>query len=230
MDLLKKIQQKKACVGVIGLGYVGLPLAVELAKAGYSVTGIDLDAEKVAQIQQGHSYIMDVPPDDIAMLVRQGRLTAVTDYEAITRLDTVSICVPTPLTKTKDPDVSYIVTAVDGLEKYMHPGMLIILESTTYPGTTEELVKARLDKLGYQVGVDYFICFSPERVDPGNAKYNTKNTPKVIGGATPQCLALGTELYSSFLPSIVQVSSPRVAEMVKLLENTFRSVNIGLVN
>lgn len=230
MNLLEKIQQKKACVGVIGLGYVGLPLAVELAKAGYSVTGIDLDANRVEQIRQGHSYILDVSSDDVGTLVRQGRLTAVTGYEAIARLDTVSICVPTPLTKTKDPDVSYIVTAVDGLESHMHPGLLIILESTTYPGTTEELVKTRLDKLGYRIGADYFLCFSPERVDPGNAKYNTRNTPKVIGGVTPQCLVLANELYSSFLPSIVKVSSPRVAEMVKLLENTFRSVNIGLVN
>lgn len=231
MSSLKlRLASKQATVAVIGLGYVGLPLAVEFAKSGYRVYGIDTDSGRVGRLQQGESYIQDVPSGDVADQVQAGRLVATTDFSCLRTADAVSICVPTPLRKTKDPDVSYITAAMGEVTKYFHRDMLITLESTTYPGTTEELIQGRISEMGYCVGTDYYLCFSPERVDPGNAVYNTKNTPKVIGGATPACRELASILYGSVIENIVQVSSTRVAEMVKLLENTFRSVNIGLVN
>jgi UDP-N-acetyl-D-glucosamine dehydrogenase len=228
--LAEKISSRAARVGVVGLGYVGLPLAVEYAEAGFHVTGIDLSEEKVARINAGDSYIGDVPSGAVQPLVANGKLRATTDFSAVRDLDTINICVPTPLRKTKDPDMSYIVSACEEIAKYFHPGMLVILESTTYPGTTDELVLPMLEKSGLKVGQDFFLCFSPERVDPGNAKFQTKNIPKVVGGTTPACTSLGKLFYSQALETVVPVSSTQVAEMVKLLENTFRMINIGLVN
>ena len=228
--LAEKIQNRTARVGVIGLGYVGLPLAVEYAHAGFHVTGIDLSVSKVNKVNAGESYVGDVPTSVLAPLVEQGLLKATTDFAAMLELDTINIAVPTPLRKTKDPDMSYIVSATEEIAKYLHPGMLIILESTTYPGTTDELVLPMLEKSGLKVGEDFFLCFSPERVDPGNAKFQTKNIPKVVGGHTPACTELGRQFYGMALEHVVPVSSTQVAEMVKLLENTFRMINIGLVN
>ncbi|HTS63870.1 MAG TPA: nucleotide sugar dehydrogenase [Candidatus Acidoferrales bacterium] len=228
--LAGRISDRTARVGIIGLGYVGLPLAVEFAKAGFSVTGIDLIESKVERINAGDSYVQDVPSDEVCSLVDNGKLCATTDFSAISGLDTINICVPTPLRKTKDPDMSYIVSACQELVKYVHPGMLVILESTTYPGTTDELVLPMMSAGGMQVGRDFFLCFSPERVDPGNPKYQTKNIPKVVGGVTPACTEMGKLFYSQALQNVVPVSSTQVAEMVKLLENTFRMINIGLVN
>ena len=229
-SLLDKITSRTARAGVVGLGYVGLPLAVELAKAGFKTTGIDLDERKVKAINEGRSYIPDVATADVQALHRAGTLDATTDFAAVKELDTINICVPTPLRKTKDPDMSYIVSAVEAIAAHLHPGMLIILESTTYPGTTDEVVQPLLEATGLKAGVDFFIAFSPERVDPGNPTYQTHNVPKVVGGLTPDCSALAAALYGSAIETIVPVSSTRVAEMVKLLENTFRAVNIGLVN
>lgn len=229
-DLFEKIKTRQARVGVIGLGYVGLPLALEMCRAGFNVVGVDIDRGRVSRLQNGESYIIDVPADEVRRFVAEGRLYVSSDYADLAAADTISICVPTPLRKTKDPDISYIVAAMDGIVEHMHHGILIILESTTYPGTTEELIQKRIEELGYEVGKDFFLCFSPERVDPGNKIYHTKNTPKVIGGVTPKCRELAHRLYGSVLDNIVLVSSTRLAEMVKLLENTFRSVNIGLVN
>jgi len=226
----EKIRAREARVGIVGLGYVGLPLAVEFAKAGFSVTGIDLSDSKTAQINAGDSYVGDVPGATLAPLVRDGKLKATADFSVIRDLDTVNICVPTPLRKTKDPDMSFIVSACGEVAKYLHPGMLIILESTTYPGTTDELVLPMLEQGGLKVGQDFFLCFSPERVDPGNPKYHTSNIPKVVGGTTPVCSEMGRLFYSQALQYVVAVSSTQVAEMVKLLENTFRMINIGLVN
>jgi UDP-N-acetyl-D-glucosamine dehydrogenase len=228
--LAEKIRSRTARVGVVGLGYVGLPLAVEYAEAGYHVTGIDLSEGKVARINAGDSYIGDVPSSAVEPLVGSGKLLATTDFSVIRDLDTINICVPTPLRKTKDPDMSYIVAACEEIARYFHPGMLVILESTTYPGTTDELVLPMLEKSGLKVGTDFFLCFSPERVDPGNAKFQTKNIPKVVGGTTAACTSLGQLFYSQALETVVPVSSTQVAEMVKLLENTFRMINIGLVN
>jgi UDP-N-acetyl-D-glucosamine dehydrogenase len=228
--LLARLESRQARAGVIGLGYVGLPLAVELARSGFETTGIDLDARKTAAIERGESYIPDVPSADVAELVAAGRLHATRDFSAIGSLDTVNICVPTPLRKTKDPDMSFIVSAVEAVAEHLHPGMLIVLESTTYPGTTEELVQPMLERTGLKAGVDFFLAFSPERVDPGNESFQTHNVPKVVGGISPECSALARALYSAAIETVVPVSSPRVAEMVKLLENTFRAVNIGLVN
>ncbi|MGE3275502.1 MAG: nucleotide sugar dehydrogenase [Vicinamibacterales bacterium] len=229
-ELLHRIQSRQARVGVIGLGYVGLPLAVEFAKHGFAVTGIDLDTRKVDRINAGESYIADVPSADVAALVAEGRLTATTDFAAVASLDTVNICVPTPLRKTKDPDMSYVVSAVEAVAAHLHRGMLVILESTTYPGTTDELVRPLLEATGLHAGDDFGLAFSPERVDPGNATFTTRTVPKVVGGVTPACSDAARALYQSALDTVVPVSSPRVAEMVKLLENTFRSVNIALVN
>ncbi len=230
-DLLRhKISTRTARVGIVGLGYVGLPLAVEFAKAGFRVTGVDLVESKVARINAGDSYVQDVPSGEVFSLVEQGRLRATTDFSAIGEMDTINICVPTPLRKTKDPDMSHIVSACQEIGKYLHPGMLAILESTTYPGTTEELVLPMLSNSGMRVGVDFFLCFSPERVDPGNANFQTRNIPKVVGGVTPACTEMGRLFYSQALETVVPVSSTQVAEMVKLLENTFRMINIGLVN
>jgi UDP-N-acetyl-D-glucosamine dehydrogenase len=229
-SLLEKIQSRTARTGVVGLGYVGLPLAVELAKAGFRTTGIDLDTRKVEAVNAGRSYIPDVQTSDVQALQAAGTLDATTDFAVVQQLDTINICVPTPLRKTKDPDMSYIVSAVESIATYLHPGMLIILESTTYPGTTDEVVQPLLEATGLKAGVDFFIAFSPERVDPGNPTFQTHNVPKVVGGLTPTCSKLAAALYGSAIETIVPVSSTRVAEMVKLLENTFRAVNIGLVN
>jgi UDP-N-acetyl-D-glucosamine dehydrogenase len=215
---------------VVGLGYVGLPLAVEYAAEGYRVTGIDLNAAKISRVNAGDSYVGDVPSAVMAPLVKSGHLKATTDFSVVRDLDTINICVPTPLRKTKDPDMSFIVDACDEIAKYFHPGMLIILESTTYPGTTDELVRPILEKSGLKAGEDFFLCFSPERVDPGNPTYQTKNIPKVVGGYTPACTEMGRLFYSQALEHVVPVGSTQVAEMVKLLENTFRMINIGLVN
>jgi len=228
--LEEKIASRRARVGIVGLGYVGLPLAVEFAKAGFSVTGIDLHAGKVERVNAGDSYVGDIPSAVLSKLVQEGKLRATTDFSAVQDLDTVNICVPTPLRKTKDPDMSYIVSSCEEILKYLHAGMLIILESTTYPGTTDELLLPMFEKSGLRVGEDFFLCFSPERVDPGNPKYQTANIPKVVGGTTAACTEMGRLFYSQALASVVPVSSTQVAEMVKLLENTFRMINIGLVN
>jgi UDP-N-acetyl-D-glucosamine dehydrogenase len=228
--LVERIRARRARVGVVGLGYVGLPLAVEFARQGFSTTGIDLDNRKVEAINRGESYIADVPTADVKRFAANGTLSATTTFTVIETLDTVNICVPTPLRKTKDPDMSYIVSAVEAIAKHLHPGMLVVLESTTYPGTTEEVVLPMLEATGLQAGVDFFLAFSPERVDPGNERFNTRNVPKVVGGMTPACSAVAQALYESAVETVVPVSSPKVAEMVKLLENTFRAVNIGLVN
>src|SRR5438445_2602910 len=229
-ELEEKIRNRRAKVGIVGLGYVGLPLAVEFAKAGFDLIGIDLSESKVAKVNAGESYIADIPDSVFRPLVRSGKITATTDFGVISELDTVNICVPTPLRKTKDPDMSYIVSACQQIAKYFHKGMLVILESTTYPGTTYELVLPMLESADMKVGRDFFLCFSPERVDPGNPKYHTANIPKVVGGSTPACTAVGALFYSQALEKVVPVSSTQVAEMVKLLENTFRMINIGLAN
>ncbi|MDQ1470535.1 MAG: UDP-N-acetyl-D-glucosamine dehydrogenase [Bryobacterales bacterium] len=228
--LAGKIESKTATVGVVGLGYVGLPLAVEFAQAGFHVVGLDLDQSKVARVNQGESYVGDVPSSVLAPLVEKGLLRATTDFSAVSSLDSINIAVPTPLRKTKDPDMSYVVAATEQIAQYIHSGMLVILESTTYPGTTDELVLPLLEKSGLKAGQNFFLCFSPERVDPGNPNYQTKNIPKVVGGKTSICTELGALLYRQALEHVVPVSSTRVAEMVKLLENTFRMINIGLVN
>jgi len=209
---------------------VGLPLAVEYAAEGYHVVGIDLNAAKVTRVNAGDSYVGDVPTSAMAPLVKAGMLRATSDFSVVGELDTINICVPTPLRKTKDPDMSYIVDACEEIAKHFHPGMLIILESTTYPGTTDELVRPILERGGLKAGKDFFLCFSPERVDPGNPKYQTKNIPKVVGGYSPICTEMGRLFYSQALDHVVPVGSTQVAEMVKLLENTFRMINIGLAN
>jgi UDP-N-acetyl-D-glucosamine dehydrogenase len=228
--LEEKIKNRTAQVGIIGLGYVGLPLAMEFAKAGFSVTGIDVSESKVARLNEGESYLQDVPTAVVKRWVCGGRFRATSDFAVIGALDTINIAVPTPLRKTKDPDMSHVVSACQETAKYLGPGKLVILESTTYPGTTDELVLPMLEASGSTVGEDFFLCFSPERVDPGNPKYQTANIPKVVGGITEACTRLGALLYQQALERVVPVSSTRVAEMVKLLENTFRMINIGLVN
>ncbi len=229
-DLLGRIEASTARVGTIGLGYVGLPLAVEFAEAGLAVTGFDLSAEKIAALQRGESYVGDVPSGRVAPLVKAGRLQATTDFAQLGSCDAIVICVPTPLGKTKDPDLSMVVDATEAIATRLRPGQLVVLESTTYPGTTEELILPRLRDGGRKVGEDFFLAFSPERVDPGNRHYNTRNTPKIIGGVTPRCVQVAQALYRRAVDTVITVSSPRAAEMVKLLENTFRSVNIALVN
>ena len=229
-ELRERIEGRTARVGVLGLGYVGLPLAVEFARAGFDVVGIDVQQSKVDQFNRGESYIKDVKDDLFAPLVKSGKLQATTDFSIIESLDTIDICVPTPLRKTKDPDMSYVVAATEAIAKHLHPGLLVMLESTTYPGTTDELVLPRLNATGLTVGEDFFLCFSPERVDPGNPKFQTANIPKVVGGITKACTEVGALFYQQALETVVPVSSTRVAEMVKLLENTFRMINIGLVN
>jgi len=228
--LLRRIHDKKAQLGVVGLGYVGLPLAVEFGLAGFPVTGFDINEKRVKELMRGRSYIQDVPTDDVKKLVRAGTFEATTDFAQLRKVDAVNVAVPTPLSKMRDPDVSYIVSAFEQVAKYLHPGMLVILESTTYPGTTYELILPMLEKTGMKVGEDFFLAFSPERVDPGNPQFNTRNIPKVVGGVTPACTDVAVKLYRQRLETVVPVSSTQVAEMVKLLENTFRSVNIGLVN
>jgi UDP-N-acetyl-D-glucosamine dehydrogenase len=228
--LQDRIGARQVRAGVVGLGYVGLPLAVEFARAGYNVTGIDLSQPKVNAINEGRSYIPDVKTTDVAECVSAGRLRATTDFAEVANLDTINICVPTPLRKTKDPDMSYVISAVEGIAAHIQKGTLVILESTTYPGTTVEVVQPILERTGLKAGVDFNLAFSPERVDPGNEKFNTRNVPKVVGGLTAECSDLARALYSAAIDTVIPVSSPTVAEMVKLLENTFRAVNIGMVN
>jgi UDP-N-acetyl-D-glucosamine dehydrogenase len=228
--LEEKIRSRRARVGIVGLGYVGLPLAVEFAKAGFPVTGIDVITQKVDRVNAGDSYVGDISSEALSALVKDGKLRATTDFGVVGELDTVNICVPTPLRKTKDPDMSYIFSSCQEIANNFHAGMLIILESTTYPGTTAELLLPVFEKSGLRVGEDFFLCFSPERVDPGNAQYQTRNIPKVVGGTTAACTRMGSLFYAQALATVVPVSSTQVAEMVKLLENTFRMINIGLVN
>lgn len=228
--LRKKILDRSAHLGVIGLGYVGLPLVMEMAKEGFRVIGIDIDRPKVEAINAGMSYVLDVRNEDLLHFIMEKRIRATPSLTAIKDVDTVSICVPTPLRKTKDPDLSYVIAAMEAVRTYLRPGHLIILESTTYPGTTQEVVLPILERSGLRVGQDFFLAYSPERVDPSNKKYTTRNIPKVIGGVTPTCTELATLLYQQYIDRIVPVSSPSTAEMVKLLENTFRSVNIALAN
>ncbi len=230
LELEGKIQTRKAEIGIIGLGYVGLPEAMEFAKAGFTVTGFDIDTERVGRVNAGQSYIEDVPSDEMSLQVREGRLRATTDFRILADMDVVHICVPTPLRKTRDPDISYIVSAVEQIKQTLRPGQLVILESTTYPGTTDEVVAPMLESTGLKVGQDFYLCFSPERVNPGDKQHPMYAIPKVIGGMTPRCTELASALYGQIVSKIEQVSSPKAAEAVKLLENTFRAVNIGLVN
>src|SRR5687768_1647952 len=230
VSLKDKIRNRSARVGVIGLGYVGLPLAVEFAKEGFDVTGFDVDAGKVAEITCGRSYIGDVKSADVASAVKAGKLRATTDMSQLHDMDAIDICVPTPLRKTRDPDLSYVVQAVDAVKRHLRAGQLVILESTTYPGTTDEVVQPALEEGGLKAGVDFHLAFSPERVDPGNEKFSTRSIPKVVGGVNEESTALAAALYGAIITTVVPVSSTQVAEMVKLLENTFRAVNIGLVN
>jgi len=229
-ELKERILDRRARLGIIGMGYVGLPLAVEFARAGFRVAGFDLDSGKVKEINAGRSYISDVSSEQVQELVAAGKLGATTDFELIKKTHCVIICVPTPLRKTRDPDISYIVSALEEVARRLHKGMLVILESTTYPGTTEEIMLPRLEQTGLKVGRDFFLAFSPERVDPGNRNWHTRNTPKVVGGITPACGEIAALLYEQAVERVVPVSSSRAAEMIKLLENTFRSVNIALVN
>jgi len=230
MELKEKIVRHKAKIGVIGLGYVGLPLAMEFSKAGFDVTGIEIDKDKVRMINRGECYIQDIKRDELKDLVKNNRLKATTDFSVLKKMDAVSICVPTPLRKTKDPDISYIISAVEEVAKYLRPGQLVILESTTYPGTTREVILPRLEARNLQVGKDFFLVFSPERVDPGNKIYTIRNTPKIVSGITKKCTSIAVTLYEQIIDEVVPVSTTESAEMVKLLENTFRIVNVGLVN
>jgi UDP-N-acetyl-D-glucosamine dehydrogenase len=229
-ELLERLHARSAKAGVVGLGYVGLPLAIEFARSGLEVVGIDVDARKVDAIGRGVSYIPDVRSEDVSRFTSNGSFRATSDFSVVAGLDTVNICVPTPLRKTKDPDMTFVVSAVEAIAEHLHPGLLVVLESTTYPGTTEELLQPLLEKSGLKVGCDIFLAFSPERVDPGNDRFNTRNVPKVVGGMTLACRRIAQALYETSIETVVPVSSPSVAEMVKLLENTFRAVNIGLVN
>ncbi len=230
LDLLQKAQDRSALFGVIGLGYVGLPLAVEVAEAGYPVLGFDVKSSVIEGINAGRSHVQDVPTARLRPLVESGTIRATADMDRLGEVDVISICVPTPLSKTKDPDVSYVLAAGEAVTKAIRAGQVIVLESTTYPGTTRELLLPRIEVQGLEVGRDVFLAFSPERVDPGNPTWQTKNTPKVVGGVTPACLQVVLALYEPVFDTLVPVSSPEAAELVKLLENTFRSVNIGLVN
>jgi UDP-N-acetyl-D-glucosamine dehydrogenase len=230
MKLEEKIKNRTARIGVIGLGYVGLPLAVEFARAGFSVTGIDIDRKRINAINSRHSYVLDVTDEDLKEVVKKNGLKATLDFSILKELDTVTICVPTPLRKTREPDISFVVKASKKIADFLHKNQLIVLESTTYPGTTDELILPILQKRGLKVGKNFFLAFSPERIDPGNKVYQTRNIPKVIGGITHACTGFAKLLYEQIIDEVIPVSSTRVAEMVKLLENTFRSVNIGLVN
>jgi len=229
-ETIARIINKTAKIAIIGQGYVGFPLAVEFAKAGFSVTGIDVSEKKIDLINQGVSFIPDVKSEDIVDVIREKKLTATTNFSTLGDMNVIIICVPTPLSKTREPDVSFIVDAVRKVAKHLKPRQLIVLESTTYPGTTEESVLPMLEERGMVVGQDFYLAFSPERVDPGNPIYKTKNVPKVVGGVTAHCTEVASVLYKNCVEKVVSVSSPQVAEMAKLLENTFRSVNIGLVN
>ncbi len=229
-NLEKKIRERTATVGIIGLGYVGLPLAVELGKSGFSVLGLDISKKKVKLVNSGRSDIDDVKNEQVKNLIKNKKLKASSNFSLLKKVDCACVCVPTPLSKTKDPDVSYILSAFSQVKKYLHRGQLVILESTTYPGTTEELIRPMLEETRLKVGKDFFLAFSPERVDPGNPEYNIKNTPRIVGGTTPLCTKIAKLFYEQTIVEVVPVSSTQSAEMVKLLENTFRSVNIGLVN
>ena len=229
-DLLKKFAQRSARIGVVGLGYVGLPLAVEFAESGFSVLGVDVQAEKVQQINAGRSYVADIANARVQDLVSAGKLRASNCYADLRTVDAISICVPTPLRKTRDPDMSYIVQAAQSIAEICRPGMLIVLESTTYPGTTEEIILPTITGEDLKVGEDVFIAYSPERIDPGNQEFSVRNTPKVVGGITAECTEVAVALYEAAVDEIIAVSSPTAAEMVKLLENTFRAVNIAMVN
>src|SRR5688500_18507735 len=228
--LLAKIERRSAVVGVVGLGYVGLPLVMEFVRAGFDVIGYDVSERVVDLLMSGQSHIQDVPATEVASAVKSGKFRASADETVLGEMDAVSIAVPTPLAKTRDPDMTFVIAAAEAIARHAHPGLLIVLESTTYPGTTREVMQPRLEALGLTVGKAVFLAFSPERVDPGNEKWNTKNTPKVVGGITPACTEVATALYTTCIDTIVPVCTPEAAELVKLLENTFRSVNIGLVN
>ncbi len=228
--LTAKAKDRSALIGIVGLGYVGLPLAVEFAEAGYTVLGFDVTKRVVDGINAGRSHVQDIPGSRLAPLVKAHKLSATTDLARLKEPDCVAICVPTPLSKTRDPDISFISAATDSVAKAIRPGQAIVLQSTTYPGTTRELMLPALEKSGLKVGEDFFLAFSPERVDPGNPKYNTHNTPKIVGGVTGACTRVVMALYQPAIETLVAVSSPEAAELVKLLENTFRAVNIGLVN
>lgn len=228
--LLVKIHSRKAVISILGLGYVGLPLALAFIKEGFRVIGIDLDEERVAKICEGESYIEDVPSTQVREAVRKHRLSAVKNYRQLAEADAVIICVPTPLNRARDPDLSYILSATEAIGKHLRSGQLVILESTTYPGTTEEIVLPALKRSGLRVGRDFFLCFSPERIDPGNKEFPLRKIPKVVGGVTPECTQLGAALYGQVIEKVLPVSSSKTAEMAKLLENTFRIVNIGLIN
>lgn len=229
-DLSHKIQNRSAKVCIIGLGYVGLPLAVEAAKGGFTILGVENNPNRCEQVNLGKNYIKDVMDDNLAHLVREKKIKASTDFSPVREADVVVICVPTPLNKNKEPDISYIKNATDGICKNFRSGMLIILESTTYPGTTEEIIQTRLEELGHRLGKDFFLAFSPERVDPGNKSFNTANTTKIVGGVSKDCLDVAEIFYKAFIKDIIRVSSPRAAEMTKVFENIYRSVNIALVN
>ncbi len=230
VELSEKIAQRKAKIGVIGLGYVGLPLAVEFAKAGFDVTGIDLDQRRIKGVNLGKSYIIDITTQELKAVSKTKRLKATDSFKVLAQQDAIIICVPTPLRKTREPDMSYIISATNEIKKYVRPGQVIVLESTTYPGTTDEIIREALESTGVKAGVDIALAFSPERIDPGNEVYTTKTIPKVIGGTSKKCTQLASELYDTIITATVPVSSTSTAEMVKLLENTFRAVNIGLVN
>ncbi len=230
MGLLERFEDGSAPLGVVGLGYVGLPLAVEMAKAGHHVIGFDISDEKVAHVNAGESYIPDVPAAELAALVKAGTIEATTDFQRAREVDGLVVCVPTPLNRMKEPDTSFMEAAAHSIAPYLHPDMLVTLESTTYPGTTEEIIQPILEAGGLKVGTDLFLAFSPERVDPGNPVYQTRNTPKVVGGVTPRCTQHAVAMYSGFIDHIVPVTSTRAAEMTKLLENIFRCVNIALMN
>lgn len=229
-QLQSRIETRQARVGIIGLGYAGLPLAIAFAEAGFSVIGVDLRPDRVAALSAGHSYIGDISDRQVADLLQAGRLQATSDYDLLTSVDAVTICVPTPLSKTKSPDLTYIVGAIESLAPRLHAGQLVVLESTTYPGTTEELIRPAIEKHGWTVGEDVFLAFAPERVNPGDSSFTTKNTPKIVGGVTPRCRDLTAALYRAIVDNVVPVSSPMVAETAKLLENTFRAVNVALIN
>jgi UDP-N-acetyl-D-glucosamine dehydrogenase len=230
MSLIDRIRTGEARVAVIGLGYVGLPLAVEFAKSGLSTVALDVDTSKVALLEQGESYIADVSAEDVRAVINSGHLFPTTDFNVLVDVDTIDICVPTPLRKTRDPDLSYVVSAVDEIAKFLHSDQLVILESTTYPGTVEEVVRPRLETSDLLAGRDFYLAFSPERVDPGNSRWNTRNIPKVVGGVDEESTKVAVALYEKIVETVIPVSSTTVAEMVKLLENTFRAVNIGLAN
>jgi len=230
MTLKEKIIRKSAKIGIMGLGYTGLPLAVEFSKAGFDVTGIEIDKDKVRMINQGKCYIRDVKQSELEELVKNNRLEATVDFSVLKKMDAISICVPTPLRKTKDPDISYILNAVEEIAKNLHKGQLIVLESTTYPGTTREIVLPKLASKKFLVGKDFYLAFSPERTDPGNKEYTLRSTPKIVSGITKKCTSIAVTLYEQIIDEVVPVSTTESAEMVKLLENTFRIVNVGLIN